>query len=406
MNRASEKLKAVTQPNSWQGPAATSHHWNYFDSGCCFWCHVPSWPGTVATLWTSQSRQVRSGLLLYGLGWGGVGIMTFFELEHMVDATQLCLSCHCTHGGCYATVFVLSLHTWWMLSNSVCLELARGVGWGGVNLNTWWMLRNSVCLVTAHMAGATQLCLSCHCTHGGCYATLFVLNLHVGWGGVGWTWTHGGCYATLFVLSLHTWWMLRNCVCLVIAHMVDAKQLCLPWTCTWGGVGWGELEHMVDATQLCLSCHCTHGGRYATVFVLSLHTWWMLRNSVCLELAHGVGWGGVGMMTFFELEHMVDATQLCLSCHCTLWETTWRSKTTFCVVVHISRTSFKNRKTSDCVVNHMILDYANVWHHRASRRRVTLFLEYIAACHCMQLWWSTSQHIYATGTRTHSIYVH
>ena len=78
------------------------------------------------------------------------------------------------------------------------------------------MLRNSVCLVIAHMVDATQLCLSCHCTHGGCYATVFVF----------------------------TWWMLRNCVCLVIAHMVDA-------------------------TQLCLSCHCTHGGCYATVFVLS-----------------------------------------------------------------------------------------------------------------------------------------
>ena len=38
MNRASEKFEAGTQPNSWQGPAATSHHWNYFeDSGCCFW---------------------------------------------------------------------------------------------------------------------------------------------------------------------------------------------------------------------------------------------------------------------------------------------------------------------------------------------------------------------------------
>ena len=74
-------------------------------------------------------------------------MMTLFELEHMVDATQLCFSCHRTHGGCYATVFVLSLHT-------------------------WWMLRNCVCLVTAHMVDATQLCLSCHCTHGGCYATL------------------------------------------------------------------------------------------------------------------------------------------------------------------------------------------------------------------------------------------
>ena len=35
-----------------------------------------------------------------------------------------------------------------------------------------------------------------------------------------------------------------------------------------------------------------------------------------------------------------------------------------------------------------------------------LLLKYIAACHCMQLSWSTSQHIYATGTRTHSIYIY
>ena len=77
------------------------------------------------------------------------------------------------------------------------------------------MLRNCACVVIAHMVDATQLCLCCNCTHG-------------------------GCYATVLVLSLHTWWMLRNCACLVIAHMVDA-------------------------TQLCLSCHCTHGGCYATV---------------------------------------------------------------------------------------------------------------------------------------------
>ena len=50
-----------------------------------------------ATQWTA-SGGVR------WVGWGGVGMMTFFELEHMVDATQLCLSYHCTHGGCYATV--------------------------------------------------------------------------------------------------------------------------------------------------------------------------------------------------------------------------------------------------------------------------------------------------------------
>ena len=74
--------------------------------------------------------------------------MTFFELEHMVDAT----------------------HTWWMLRN--CWG---GVGWGGVGMMTFFEL--------AHMVDATQL---------------------LGWGGVGWgrdddilwTCTHGGCYAT------------------------------------------------------------------------------------------------------------------------------------------------------------------------------------------------------------------
>ena len=127
------------------------------------------------------------------------------------------------------------------------------------------MLRNCACLVIAHMVDATQLCLSCHCTHG-------------------------GCYATVLVLSLHTWWMLRNCACLVIAHMVDA-------------------------TQLCLSCHCTHGGCYATVLVLSLHTWWMLRNCTCLVIAHMVdathrrwqpSFGGISLVVFVQNERAAE----------------------------------------------------------------------------------------------------
>ena len=160
------------------------------------------------------------------VGWGGVGMMMFLELAHMLDATQLCLSCHRTHAGCYATTLVLSLHT--------C-----------------WMLRNCVGLVIARMLDATQLCLSCHRTH--------------------------------------TRWMLRNRVGLVIAHMLDATQLC-----------WLVIAHTLDATQPCWSCHCTHAGCYATEFVLSLHTCWMLRNCVCLVIAY-----------------TLDATQLHWSCHCT-----------------------------------------------------------------------------------------
>ena len=61
-----------------------------------------------------------------------------------------------------------------------------------------------------------------------------------------------------------------------LAHMVDATQLL-----GWGGVGWGRADDILWT--------CTHGGCYATA---------------------GAGWGGLGMMTFFELAHMVDATQL------------------------------------------------------------------------------------------------
>ena len=95
-----------------------------------------------------------------GLGWGGVGMVTFLELAHMVGATQHHVPCTCTHGRCYAS---------------------HGMGWGGdgnvtcthgrcyatscsLHLHTWSVLRNIMFLALAHMVGATQV---------------------MGWGGVG-----------------------------------------------------------------------------------------------------------------------------------------------------------------------------------------------------------------------------
>ena len=67
------------------------------------------------------------------------------------EGTMIDVPWTCTHAGCYATVFVLSLHTCGMFRLS----------WGG--------------------------------------------DVDVPW-----TCAHAGCYATVFVLSLHTCWMLRN----------------------------------------------------------------------------------------------------------------------------------------------------------------------------------------------------
>ena len=61
------------------------------------------------------------------------------------------------------------------------------------------------------------------------------------------------------------------------------------------------LARMVGATQHHVSCTCTHGWCYATSCFLHLHTWSVLRNIM--------GWGGVGMITFLALTHMVGATQ-------------------------------------------------------------------------------------------------
>ena len=44
----------------------------------------------------------------WGGGWGGVGMMMFFGLAHMLDATELLMFFRaCTHVGCYETDDVL-----------------------------------------------------------------------------------------------------------------------------------------------------------------------------------------------------------------------------------------------------------------------------------------------------------
>ena len=125
----------------------------------------------------------------HGLGWGGVGLITFLALAHMLDATQHHVSCTCTHGRCYATSWGRVGVGWW---------------WGGVGLITF--------LALAHMLDATQHHVSCACTHGRCYATSWG-RVGVGWGGadnIPCTCTHVGCYATSCFLHLHTWSVLRN----------------------------------------------------------------------------------------------------------------------------------------------------------------------------------------------------
>ena len=127
------------------------------------------------------------------------------------------------------------------------------------------------------------------------------------WGGVGWvgdddvlcTCTHVTCYATAGVVG---WGGLGMMTFFALAHMWHATQL-LGW---WGGVGWGWWRslhwHTCDMLRNCW------GGGVGWVGdddVLCTGT-----HVTCYATAGVVGWGGLGLMTFFALAHMWHATQL------------------------------------------------------------------------------------------------
>ena len=166
-------------------------------------------------------------------------------------------------------------------------DVSLGVGWGGVG----WGGDDDV---------------ACTCTHVWCYAHGMFLS---GWGGVGWGWWR--------TLHLHTCLMLRT------------RDVSLG--VGWGGAGWGWWRTLHLHTCLMLRtrdvslgvgwggdddvpCTCTHVWCYALGMFLS--GWGGVGMMTFLGLAHMVdatqvmGWGGVGMMTFLGLAHMVDATQV------------------------------------------------------------------------------------------------
>ena len=68
-----------------------------------------------------------------GVGWGGLGTVTFLALAHIFDATQ--------HVGCYVIDFP------WSRTHVRCYG-SDGVGWGGLGTVTF--------LALAHIFDATQ----------------------------------------------------------------------------------------------------------------------------------------------------------------------------------------------------------------------------------------------------------
>ena len=172
-------------------PAGSSGHWLY-------------------TLWWEHDRKKSDTIKWQGTDWQDKHCGVASTMCAMTKQTQL----RSIHHVCSDTTnrlrsIHLNLNTWWMLRNSVCLELAGGVGWG------WWHF-----FELEHMVDATQLCLSWTC----------------GWGGVGMMTffeleTHGGCYATLFVLNLHVGWVQRNVIIPTPPHpQVQDKQSCVAST--------------------------------------------------------------------------------------------------------------------------------------------------------------------------------
>ena len=274
-------------------------------SKLCFWYmgYLEDHPTYIESSWSTVHNPPWCGMHFFQclFFWGGVGcgvgMMTFLGLAHMVDATQVM-----GWGGV----------GWWRSSDLHAWSMLRkwwgGVGWGG------W----------GGWGGDDDVPRTC--THGRCYASRgvgggvgmmtflglarMVDAIRKWWGGVGWggvgdddvprTCTHGRCHASHWgggvgwgwwrSSDLHAWSMLRK---------------------SWGGVGGGVgmmtflgLARMVDATQVMGWLASTMRAGWGWWRSSDLHAWSMLRKSW-----GGVG-GGVGMMTFLGLAHMVDATQV------------------------------------------------------------------------------------------------
>ena len=93
-------------------------------SHTCIYKYIYIYINTLGA-WGSPGTPAPRGFIYMKLGWGGVGMVTFLALAHMVGATQV-------------------------------------MGWGGVGMVTF--------LALAHMVVATQHHVPCTCTHGRCYA--------------------------------------------------------------------------------------------------------------------------------------------------------------------------------------------------------------------------------------------
>ena len=137
----------------------------------------------------------------------------------------------------------------------------------------------------------------------------FLSRWSLWWGGVGWvgdsnvpcTCTHFWCYAT-------------GCFSLTCTH-VGCYVIDFPWSRTHvrcyasDGVGWGglgtvtflALAHIFDATQQDVSLWLAHMLDATSLTFLGLEHMW--------DATQVMGWGGLGTVTFLALAHIFDATQ-------------------------------------------------------------------------------------------------
>ena len=206
-----------------------------------FQCHV-SFQGCMYIYIYPRGRRFTGnscpkGVYIYevgvGLRWGGVGMVTFLELAHMVGATQHHVPCTCTHGRCYASHGMgwggVGMITFFELAHMVGATQVMGLGWGGVGMITFFELADmvgatqvmglgwgGVGMITffelADMVGATQVMglgwgawggddnVLWTCRHGRCYASH---GIGVGWGGLVemWQWLPSSKDSTFMILK-------------------------------------------------------------------------------------------------------------------------------------------------------------------------------------------------------------
>ena len=272
-------------------------HWSSNLLLFCWWLSpVRTWIVVLSSWYQATCWVYRGGLpgiLTFGVGWGGVGMIPFLAIAHISVLRNWCFF-HLHTSRCYATdvsalAHISMLRNWCFLHLHTCRCYATDASFTCTHLDATQlmflalahisMLRNW-CSLQLHTSRCYATDASFTCTHLDATQLMFLALAHIS---VlrNWCFSHlhtSRCYAYWCFLHLHTSRCYATDVSCTCTH-VDATQLMfLARAHIWVLCNWCSLHvHTSRCYATDVLCNCTHLGARQLMFLALAHIS-MLRN--------------------------------------------------------------------------------------------------------------------------------